>query len=239
MRTTMKRITVGLLGLLLLLPAAARAQRLGFVGFEAITTGTNTTATMTCNTGCTINGTGTFDFSSGTVTPAAEVRSLYWGAGSWSADGTQCADPAEVTINSGPKLFSVICADNDASTIYGSVVMPDSWDAGTLTFELSYVQTAADTAVLNADVACQARGATEAVNSTWGTEIAIDDAALTGSNAVDMTTSAAVTCDCTTSCVAGDIMFWRIQLDATGTTTAVATLHLLGVKAEYTSEVGD
>ena len=87
------------------------------------------------------------------------------------------------------------------------------------------------------DITCMCRGAGETVNNTWGTEIAIDDAAVTGSNAVDHTTSAAMTCNGT--CAAGDTLFWRYQLDATGTTTAVATLHFVGWKMEYTSQVGD
>ena len=57
------------------------------------------------------------------------VESVYWTAGSISADGTQCADAAQVVINSGPELYTVICTDNDAAQMEGSVVMPDSWDA--------------------------------------------------------------------------------------------------------------
>lgn len=167
-----------------------------------------------------------------------EVRSMYWGAGSLSSDGTNCAAPAEVTINSGPKLYTVICTDNDASLFYGSTVMPDSWTAAdTPTFEVSYIQTAADTAVLNLDVQAQCRGATEVPSSTWGTKVAIDDAAVTGSNAIDMTTSAAVTPAGT--CAGGDSLFWSIEVDATGTTTAAATLHFVGVKMEYSSDIGD
>lgn len=165
------------------------------------------------------------------------VDSAYWDAGGMTPDGTQCADAARVTINSGPVQYTVICADNDASTLYGHIVMPDSWDGGTVTFEHEYLQTAADTAVLNGDIACQCRGAAETPSSTWGTEVAIDDAAVTGSNAVDHTTSAAVTCAGT--CAGGDSLWWRYQVDATGTTTAVATLHNLGMKMEYTSNVGD
>lgn len=168
---------------------------------------------------------------------ATIVQSMFWGAGAMSTDGTQCATPAEVTINSGPKLYSVICADNDASTMWGSTVMPDGWDGGTVTFELAYVQTAADTSAMNADVAAACRGSGETINSTLGTEQALDDAAVSGSNIVDHVTSAAVTADGT--CAAGDTLYWRVQLDATGTTTAVATLNFLGVKMEYTSNVGD
>jgi len=168
-----------------------------------------------------------------TFSLAAVTESIYWSAAAFRSDGTQCANPALVTLNSGPRVYSVICADNDGSTINGHIVMPDAWDAGTLTFELEYLQSAADTNVLNADVACQCRGAGEAVNDTWGTEQAIDDAAVSGSNKVDQTTSAATTCDGT--CAAGDTLFWRLQVDATGTTTAVATLHFLGMKMEYVS----
>lgn len=168
---------------------------------------------------------------------ATIVDSIFWDSGGMVADGTQCADPAKVTINSGPAQYTIICADNDASTMYGHIVMPDSWDGGTVTLELEYLQTAADTNVLNADVCMQCRGAGETVNSTWGTEVAIDDAAVSGSNIVDHTTSGAVTPNGT--CAAGDTLYWRVQLDATGTTTAVATLHFLGAKVEYTSNVGD
>lgn len=159
------------------------------------------------------------------------LKSVWFGAAALSTDGTQCAPPAEATINSGPKLYTIICTDNDASTIYGSVKMPDSWDGGTVTFEHVYLQTAADTSALNGDIAAQCRGNGEAPSSTWGTEVAIDDAGVTGSNQNDYTTSAAVTPAGT--CAAGDMLYFRYQLDATGTTTAVATLHHLGFKMEY------
>ena len=168
---------------------------------------------------------------------ATIVESIVWNAAGTTSDGTQCADPAKVTINSGPITYTTKCADNDASTIYGHVVMPDSWDGGTVTMESEYIQTAADTNALNGDIACMCRGAGETVNNTWGSEVAIDDAAVSGSNIVDHTTSAAMTCNGT--CAGGDTLYWRYQMDATGTTTAVATLHFVGWKMEYTSNVGD
>jgi phosphatidylethanolamine-binding protein (PEBP) family uncharacterized protein len=161
-------------------------------------------------------------------------KSIWFGAGSLSTDGTQCAAPAEVTpVASGPKLWSIICTDNDASTIHGSVRMPDSWDGGTVTFTHVYQQTAADTNVLNGDIACQARSNGEAPSSTYGTEVALDDAAVVGSGSNDMTTSAAATC-AGTGLAGGDMLYFRYQLDAGGTTTAVATLHHLGFNLEYT-----
>lgn len=181
--------------------------------------------TGTLSTGLTI-GTGVVD----PAMLAKQTKSMYWGAGSITADGTNCANPAEVTIGSWGKTSTIICTDNDGSTMTGTTVMPDGWDASTVTFELSYIQDAADTAVLNADVAARCAGATE-TPAAYGTEIAIDDAAVTGTDAVDMTTSAAVTAAGT--CTAGDMLQWQIQLDATGTTTAVATLNFVGVKMEF------
>ena len=169
--------------------------------------------------------------------PATEVRSMYWGAGAMNSDGTQCADPAEATINSGPKMWTIICTDNDASIMHGTTTMPDGWNAGTVTFEVSYIQTAADTNVLNLDIAAQCRNNGTVVNSTYGTKVAIDDAAVVGSSSVDTTTSGAVTANGT--CAAGDFLAWQLEVDATGTTTAVATLHFIGVKMEFTTDIGD
>jgi hypothetical protein len=158
-------------------------------------------------------------------------KSIWFGAGSLSTDGTQCAAPAEVTINSGPKIWTIICTDNDGSTIYGSVKLPDNYDGGTFTFDHVYIQTAANTGALNGDIAAQCRGNGEVPSSTWGTEVAIDDAAVVGSNSNDMTTSAAVTAAGT--CAAGDMLYWRYQVDATGTTTTAASLHHVGFRMEY------
>jgi hypothetical protein len=172
---------------------------------------------------------------SGNAVAGTRDQSIVWNAAGIVADGTECADPAKVTINSGPVMYTIICTDNNASSMYGHVTMPDSWDGGTVLFELTYIQTATDTAILNADVAAQCRGATEVPSSTWGTEVAIDDAAVTGSNANDQTESATAVTPAGT-CAAGDELYWRIQLDV-ATTTAVATLHFTGVKMEYSTNL--
>jgi len=158
--------------------------------------------------------------------------SVYWPAGALSTDGTQCAAPGEVTINSGSKRWTIICADNDSSTIYGEVAMPDSWDGGTVTLMGMFVQTAANTSAMNSDVAMACRAAPTTINNTWGTEVAMDITNMTGSNAINTVTTAAITPNGT--CTGGGMLLqFRWQLDATGTTTAVATLHMLGFKLEY------
>lgn len=160
-------------------------------------------------------------------------KSVYFPAGALSTDGTQCAAPAEVTINSGAKRWTIICADNDASTIYGEVEMPDAWDGGTVTAMGSFVQTAADTNAMNSDIAFACRANGDTINNTWGTEVAMDIANMGGSSKIDTVTTAAATPNgtCTGN---GTLLQFRWQLDATGTTTAVATLHMLGFKIEYT-----
>jgi hypothetical protein len=162
------------------------------------------------------------------------LKSIWIPAGAMSTDGTNCAAPAEVTINSGAKRWTIICLDNDSSTAYFEVSMPDSWDGGTVTVMGSFIQTAADTSNMNADIAlaCRADGTT--INNTWGTEVAMDTA-MTGSSAIDTITTGAVTPNGTCT-GAGTLLQGRWQLDATGTTTAVATLHLVGFKIEYSTK---
>jgi len=125
----------------------------------------------------TVSGDATLS-SAGVLTIASRTESIDWNAAGITADGTECADAAKVTLNSGPVMYTVICTDSDSASMYGHTTMPDGYDGGTVTFELAYIQTAADTSALNEDVAAQCRGAGDTVNSTWGTEVAIDDAAV-------------------------------------------------------------
>jgi hypothetical protein len=174
-------------------------------------------------------------FAMWTYAAAYRPKATIWiGAGAMSTDGTNCAAPAEATpVASGAKLWTIICADNDSSRMHGSLVMPDSWDGGTLTFALTYVQTAADTNALKWQVAAQCKGDGEALVATasYGTEINVTDSNLSGSGKQDTATSAAVTPSGT--CAASDFLAFYIDVDATGTTTAMATTHFTGVRIEY------
>lgn len=159
-------------------------------------------------------------------------KTIDFPAASLTTDTAQCASPALATINSGAPRYTIICTENDASTIYGEVVMPDAWDGGTVTFKHRYVQTAADTGSMLSDIAAACRRSGDTINNTWGSEVAIDDAAVSGSNIIDMTTSAAVTPNGT--CAGGALLQFRWQYDGTGNpTTAAATLHHLGFTMEY------
>lgn len=159
-------------------------------------------------------------------------KTIDFPAASLTTDTAQCASPTLATINSGAPRYTIICTENDASTIYGEVVMPDAWDGGTVTFKHRYVQTAADTGSMLSDIAAACRRSGDTINNTWGSEVAIDDAAVSGSNIIDMTTSAAVTPNGT--CAGGALLQFRWQYDGTGNpTTAAATLHHLGFTMEY------
>ena len=161
-------------------------------------------------------------------------QSIWFGAGTLSTDGTQCASPSEaIPLASGVKLWTIICTDNDAGRMHLSVVMPDNWDGGTVTFESTAVQTAASAGVIEYQVAGQCKGDTEALVATasYGSEVVWTDT-LTGSSGVNRATSGAVTPSGT--CAAGDFVAFYIDIGAANTTTAMATLHTLGFKMEYT-----
>ena len=161
------------------------------------------------------------------------IKSVWVGAASLYGDGTQCPErPTAVTINSGPKIPTFICAENNSARLVGMVPMPDNWDAGVITIRPYYIQTAADTGSVNLEVAAACRGMGETFNGTYGTEVEVDDAAVTGSNAIDSTMSASVTANGT--CGAGDMLYFYIDVDATDNpTTAAATLHRLGAKIYF------
>jgi len=182
-----------------------------------------------------MSGDATMD-ETGDVTLESQVKSMYWGAVDISADGAQCADAAQESTIAGPELYVIVCTDNDAGIIGGSTVMPDSWDAGTVTLEIAMVQTGAETLDVHGDVEIQCRGLGEAIADTWSGEVALDLTQVGGS-AVDTATTAPITPAGT--CEAGDMLIWQYSIDATGTDATVATNNIIGVKMEYTSDIGD
>ncbi len=167
----------------------------------------------------------------GELTVKGTNKARYFPAWSLNADATQCADPVATTLNSGPVEGAIVCTDNDAGTIYLSLGMPDNWDAGTLTLKIhAHNDNASPSGDLDADVSAQCRGDSETVSNTWGTEIALD-IAFTTQNDLEQAESAAVTA--TGTCAAGDQLFVRYQVDATGTTTQVADTNILGLTLGY------
>jgi hypothetical protein len=168
---------------------------------------------------------------------ATEVRTIHFNPRLISADATNCTAPAEVTINSGPKVWTINCADNAASVFYGSTSMPDGWNGGTITFELVTVNVnATPSGTLDFDFSAQCRGDSEVISNTWGTA---QNAVITynAQNEMEEATTAAITPAGT--CSAGDMLHWRAVMDDTSTNTQVANTYVLAVKMEHTTTVGD
>ena len=176
--------------------------------------------------------------SSGQVTLAnnlIEYKSYSFGAGSLSADGTNCTDATERIINGGPKQWVINCGDNASSVIYGSVTMRDSYSGGQIFFLLEAENEAASpSGVLEFEFSamCRADGEKiyDASTAPWGSAM---PAAITFTAQYnqEMFWTGAVTPHGT--CTAGDKIFWRAVMDPTATTTQVANTYITGVKMEY------
>lgn len=161
-------------------------------------------------------------FQSATYMPYA---SGWFPASNLDGDGTNCpAKATTVTLNNG-KLPTIICTSSTSSTIYGSVKMPGNWNAGAVYFSRVVQQTAADTNAYNGQVDMKCTG------STWGTAVAINLANVTGSGTDDITQTSSVVTPAGT-CAAGGMLYWRYRV-ASGTTTAMATLHHIGFRVAY------
>lgn len=162
------------------------------------------------------------------------LKSAWIAAGALYGDGTNCPSrPTAVIINSGPRIPTFICTDNDSSRLDFSFRMPSDWNGGTVKLVQVVTQTAADTSALNGKIALQCRGTGETVSNTWGTEVDVNITNVTGSNANNLITSGDATPAGT--CAAGDMLYGYWRMVAAGTTTAVATLHLQGFHLVYTS----
>jgi hypothetical protein len=170
---------------------------------------------------------------------ATEVRSMYWGAGAMEVDGTHCVAPTAVAIHdTGPTPLTIACASNDAGTISGGTVMPDEWNASTVTFEISLAQISAGVTIFDMDFEGQCIGHGENYLTFGGTGEQQATVTLVADDDALQATTAAVTLNGTT-CAGGDILFWQGAIDQSGTNTAVGTeVVIVGVKMEYTINIG-
>jgi hypothetical protein len=189
------------------------------------------TATVTCN------DVPDKKFVSGTgwSTPGAQARSEFISAWAVNADTVNCVVPAAVTLNSGPVVGGVVCADNDASTIDFNLQLPKNFTGSTVTVG---VQAVADTSTgdyagdLDADVSAFCENASGLTGPDWGSEIPLDITFTTQWD-IEMATSAPVTP--TATCQGGDSpshLFVRYQVDAAGTDNDIGS-QILGFVIGY------
>lgn len=164
------------------------------------------------------------------------VVSAVWNAGGLSADGTQCADPVEVTLNSGPKQYTISCAVNSASIVYGHMIMPDSWDGNAVSLEMFVFHGTTESITFAGDFSAQCHAAGETVSSSWGSAVAAD-VSITTANQVESATASSITPAGT--CAGGDMLWWRWVMDSGTSSANAANTDILGVKLEYTTIIGD
>lgn len=168
---------------------------------------------------------------------ASQVMSKSYSAHDVTPDGTQCAAAGSVEwVGSGSGAAGILCADNDAGFIEGVMVMPDSWDAGTVTFEVTLIQTGASTDAWEMDFEAICTGTGEAAVAYAQADEEPVQITLVADNDVLQDTTDPVTPVGT--CAAGDILAWRGAMDATASGDPT-NAEVVAIKMEYTSTIGD
>jgi hypothetical protein len=136
------------------------------------------------------------------------------------------------------------CGDNNAHGFHRGLVMPDSWDAGSITVQLNVINVNASPAnnyEIDFSAECDSNADTIATTiSTTGEQPALIDfdanqscgVSACAQNARVKVTTAAITPN--GSCAKGDLLRIQGQVDATNTTTAqVADVKIYGLLIEY------
>jgi hypothetical protein len=203
---------------------------------------------------------GTIDHTDDSIPTADlkdEVRSMVWNAGAMSTDGTDCEDPAELVLNSGPKQFGITCPMGSTDTdgyIYGSTVLPDSFETnGDLRFLMTSIMiTDSGAGTFHGSLGFQCVADRETVDdASWGAEADLD---LTEADDVQWDTVTATLAGddsaiAATGCAGGETFWWRWVACDQGnvehancqqsTGAMVEDLTILSLRMEWPSTIGD
>jgi len=172
----------------------------------------------------------------------ATVASVYFPAGSMEVEGGCAVNAAAALVTTGPKVTTIGCTDADTDGIAFDAIMPDSWNAGTITLELAAFSIGNNNSevlemrfsgqCIRDNDAVAAWSVTSGSTATSSTNVA---ASITWGNAANReqhATTAALTLGGT--CGAGSHVYLHGYVSATPTTLSPMTdLKLLGVKVEY------
>lgn len=153
-------------------------------------------------------------------------REYLWDSSGFNGYGG--CSPNVLSVAAGKAIYSYVCTDADTATLEVWRALPLDWDGGFVRFSVFLVQTAADTGALHSDVAVQCRAAGEMLDTTYEPEQPMDLSSTVGSGALDLVSSASFL----TTCEAGDFLYVQWQVDAAGTTAAMATLHIVQLRLE-------
>jgi hypothetical protein len=158
---------------------------------------------------------------------------VVWDATYLSTKLVDASGATTAQLNSGPYVDYVLVTDADTSTLYGSVRMPLDWDASGVTFVLSgYNENAVPADDLQTDIAAFCAGDSDSVGNSWGSEVALDVNFASGYAQHDAFQGTAYVTPGNTPAV-GDMLYWRIQVDAGGTDETVAGLWIHQVSMTY------
>jgi hypothetical protein len=183
-----------------------------------------------------INGAG-IDASSGTLVNAAIGKQSIWipAAAMYPTQTSGCASITGVETTAGRPDMYVL--DFDASSDENaqfSIAMPSYWNEGTITFQVYWTTTAADTdgvAWALSGVACSDN---DTIDIAFGTEVVVTDDALGAAEDLCVTAeSAAVTIAGTPA--ASDLAYFNIKRDVSDANDDMTEdARLIGVKIFYT-----
>lgn len=181
--------------------------------------------------------TGDIDFLTSTgnviVSGADPKRTLtVMSAGMWPSTTNGCAALAKVEATTNDVDYQVLDFDQTTQEFAQfSVVMPDGWDAGTVTFKAIWTTTASSGVVVW-ELQGRSYDDDDAIDQTWGSAIEVSDTVVGAADIHETGESAAVTLAGTPA--AGEYCHFRIARDpANASDTLAADARLLGVRIEW------
>jgi hypothetical protein len=140
---------------------------------------------------------------------------LYWDAAAIKPDGTHCL-AVTATVNSGPVIDGITCAENAAAKLSVKVRLPDRYVGGDLFCRLTAhdIDTLGHVSGWDARAQCRTPG-TDTINATWSSAANVD-VTLTTANIPYSSSEVTITPNGT--CLGGDMMFLELNMDTTANT---------------------
>lgn len=162
-------------------------------------------------------------------------------AGSWQASETSGAESASVELATNKINYSVLNFDASADEYAHALIpMPESWDEGTITFQVFWSTSATDADGVAWALQAMAVSDNEAIDASWGTAVVVTDNAQSAADEMLVTAiSSAVTVGGTPA--AGDMVFFRLFRDVSDAADDMTEdASLIAVKLLYTiNELSD
>lgn len=172
-----------------------------------------------------------------TLTALGQGKStIYIPAGAMITSTTSGAASASLESTTNDVNYKVFDFDASADEhVHFNIVMPKSWNEGTVTFKVVWSSTATDTDGVAWGLQAVAISDNEAIDATWGTAVVVTDDAQSAAGEIYVTAeSAAVTIG--GSPAEGDIIFFRLFRDVSDANDDMTEdARLIGIHLYWTS----